>query len=217
MDSLLQRRISAEDPSSGTAKYAQSPGRLRGRPPIRYFHQRGGERGGLACRPAAHFIRQVFPFTMNRRVEELAERIKEQDAGQDAREYLELGVVVLQMHELVSDDGLDLVLLEKLQKPSGNENSAPPSTDGHGDCVVRFHDTDSNQWHSLELPHEVHVLLKPRLPQVCGARRELPDYGVVAVAPDQEGDDGRRRQAAHHRSENRQGHAVPSVRDRPRL
>src|SRR5207247_6484206 len=106
MHPLLQRRISAEDPSSGAAKYAQSPGRLRGRPPIRYFHQRGGECGGLARRPAAHFIRQVFPFTMNRRVEELAERIKEQDARQNAREYIELGEVLHQMLEFVCDDGI---------------------------------------------------------------------------------------------------------------
>src|SRR5438093_11364104 len=159
MHPLLQRRISAEDPSSGAAKYAQSPGRLRGRPPIRYFHQRGGECGGLARRPAAHFIRQVFPFTMNRRVEELAERIKEQDARQDAREYLELGVVVLQMHELVSDDALDLVLLEKLQKPSVNEHGASPSPDGNGDCFVRFDDAGANALHPLETPQAAQVFL----------------------------------------------------------
>src|SRR2546428_12701723 len=116
MDSLLQWRISAEDPTSGTAKYAQSPGRLRGRPRIRYFHQRGGECGGLARRPAAHFIRQGFPFTMNRRGEELAERIKEQDARQNAREYLGFGGVGLHEPELVSGDGLDIVLLAKIQE-----------------------------------------------------------------------------------------------------
>ena len=49
-------------------------------------------------------------------VEELAERIEEKQARHDPGENFELGIVVLEMHQLMRDDGFHFVFLKEFQE-----------------------------------------------------------------------------------------------------
>ncbi len=126
---------------------------------------------------------------MHRGVEELAERIKEEDSGEDPRENLELGIMVLQMHQLVRDDGLNLIPLEEGYETTGDQDVPFLTANSHRDRVVRFDDSHPNARHALELSEKGHMLLEPRLIRAEVPRGEPADYGRVPKPPHEEGDD----------------------------
>src|SRR6266540_7558887 len=154
---------------------------------------------------------------MDGRVEELAERIKEKNPGQDSREHLEFGVVVFQVHEFVCHHGFEFILLEELEGTSRNQDVAGPSTHRQGDRIIRLDDTQAHVGHSLELSKQVQILLHPSLALVRIPRRKLPDHGCVPVTPCQDGDEDGYRKTTDDRPEHSQRHAVPRVRDHPGL
>src|SRR3989304_5377431 len=66
----------------------------------------GGARPGRAPPP---LVREILPFPVHGRIEELAEWVEEQDPREDMREHLELGVPVLQLHELMAEGRFELI------------------------------------------------------------------------------------------------------------
>ena len=88
---------------------------------------------------------------MDSGIEELAERVEEQNSRQDPGEDFELRIVVLEVHELVGDDAVELVFLQELEEPTRKENAPVLAAYRHGQGVVRFHDADLHAGDILEL------------------------------------------------------------------
>ncbi len=125
---------------------------------------------------------------MDRRVEELAERVEEQDPRQDAGEDFELRVVVLQVHHLVSDHRLDFLPVEQRQEAPGDEDCRIGPADRHGERSVRFDHPDLGVGYAFELAEHLHEVREPRLVLAEIAGRELPEDCGVSVLPDDGGD-----------------------------
>src|SRR2546425_12243969 len=125
------------------------------------FQQRGCKGRRLACDPSTRLVRKVFSLAMHRRIEELAERVEEQDSGEDSREDFEFGVMMLEVHELVHYDWFDLISLQECKQRCRNQDRLIPTAHRHGQSIVRFYNANGNARHALELSDEVHVWLQP--------------------------------------------------------
>ena len=68
---------------------------------------------------------------MHRRIEELAERVEEEDPRKDPGEDLEFGVMMFQMHEFVSHNRLEFVLVKKSEQTARDEDDLFLSPDGY--------------------------------------------------------------------------------------
>ena len=73
---------------------------------------------------------------MHRGIEELAERVEEQDSGEDSREDFEFGVMMFEVHELMPYDRFDLVPLQKREQPCRNQDGLIPTAHRHGQCIA---------------------------------------------------------------------------------
>ncbi len=208
MNSFSQRRIATEY-SGPESDDTESPGCLW-RWTSSFDFQEGGRHGrGSANGSGAHFVREVLSFAVYSGVEEFAERVEEKDPGQHTGENLELRIVMLQMHEFVSDHRIGLLEVEKGQETARQEDASLFPPHGQRDNLIRFDQTNVHGWDTFEFSQPIDVLLNPRLFLGKSARREPPNHGSVPEPPNEHGDRSGDGETPNHRPEDRERNPVP--------
>ena len=126
---------------------------------------------------------------MDRRVEELAEGIEEEDPRQDPGEHLEFRIVMFEVHDLMRNDSLRFISFEQGHHAPRYQDGAIGPADSHGQRLLRFHHPHFDVPHALELRQEVDVFLEPLLAFREASGREFPNHRGIAVAPNGDRDD----------------------------
>src|SRR2546425_938944 len=165
--------------------------------------------GNLANGSRAHFVHKVLSFAVYGGVEEFAERVEEEDPGQHTGENLELRIVMLQMHEFVSDHCIGLLVVEEGQETARQEDASLFPPHRQRDHLIRFDQTKAHGRDTFEFSQPIDVLLNPRRFIGKFARSEPPDHGRVPEPPYEHGDYCGESETPNDRPEDGERNPVP--------